>query len=64
MVKPPKRLKDMKKKKSIVDYIIELEQVNKRLEQIQTDPEYINEKVKQIYGDKKYTQQIDISSLL
>ena len=54
----------MKKQKSIVDYIIELEQVNKRLEQIQTDPEYINQRVQEIYGDKKYTPKIDISSLL
>lgn len=53
----------MKKEKSLTELIIELEEVNRTLDKIKNDPSYIEEKVKQVFGDKKHTQQIDISTL-
>ena len=53
-------------KKSLTDLLIELNEVNAKLERIKNDPDYINSRVDDIFKGKKYTETSveDISKML
>ena len=53
-------------KKSLTELLIELNEVNAKLERIKNDPDYINGRVNEVFGDKKYieTSAEDISKML
>lgn len=38
--------------KDLKTLLIELDQVNRRLDRIKNDPEYIEQKAKEVFGDK------------
>lgn len=45
------------KQKTLIDLLIDLDQVEKNLERIKNDPEYIKGKAEKIFGNKDYTAQ-------
>ena len=41
-----------KQEKSLKDLLIELDTINRQIERINTDPEYIKQRVKEIFGEE------------
>lgn len=54
-----------KAKKDLRTLLIELDQCNKRLEEIRKpESEYIENRVKEIYGDKIYHTEKDVENII
>ncbi len=57
--------KDMRKsKKNIVELLIELDKINRKLERIKNDPDYIKQEVNRVFGDKVYSDHERLNEIL
>lgn len=51
-------------KKDLYSLIIDLENVNRNLDRIKTDPDYISKKAESIFGNKKRDHSQEIKAIL